>query len=74
MNDLKTVLSDGIVRFSMATVRDLLCGGRSSESLEEHKATVSSPQVLGPWGRSPREVFMPESETSITIVKGNYLV
>ena len=72
--DSNSVLSDGIVRFSMATVRDFLRGGRSSESLEEHKATVTSPQVLGPWGRSPREVYMPESETFITFGKGKYSV
>ena len=72
MNDSKSVVSDGIVRFSMATVRDFLRRGRSSVGSEEHKATISSPQVLAPWRRSPREVFMPESDSYDVIGKGKH--
>ena len=70
--DSKSVISDGIVRLSMAMVRDTLRCGKSSEGVSGHKATVSSPQVLGPWKRSPREVFMPESDTLDVIGKGKY--
>ena len=70
--DSKSVITDGIVRFSMATVRDFLRGGRPSETIEEHKATVSSPVVLGLWGRSRREVFMPECDSFEVIGQGNY--
>ena len=69
--DSKSFITDGIVRLSMAMVRDTLRCGKQSEGANSHKATVVSPQVLGPWRRSPRELFMPESETFDVIGKGN---
>ena len=60
IGDGHTRASDGNIRMSMASIRDLLRRGRSSEGKAEHLETVSSPVVLLPWGRVERKLFMQE--------------
>ena len=73
LEDGKSIATDGNIRMSMATIRDVLRRGRISTGSKENKETLSSPLVLSSWGRSQREVFMPEVEASKVVDKGNYL-
>ena len=70
--DTKSVVTDGNVRLSMASVRDVLRRGRSSEGSEEHKATITAPQVVNAWERSARQLHMTEVDSYEVIEKGNY--
>lgn len=67
IGDIQTRASDGNVRLSMATIRDLLRKGRPSKGKTEHQSAVSAPVVLAPWARVERELFMQE-ETSFEII------
>ena len=64
-------VTDGSIRLGMASVRDVLRRGRSSVGPQEHMATVSTPQIVSAWERSPRELYMAETETFEIIGKGN---
>ena len=64
--------TDGSIRMSMATIRDVLRRGRSSTGTKEGKETIVNPQVLSSWGRSPRELFMSELDSSEVVEKGKY--
>ena len=70
--DAKSGVSDGNVRLSMASVRDVLRRGRPSEGVEEHQATVVSPQLVNAWERSPRMLHMAEGDTCEVLEKGKY--
>ena len=64
--------TDGNIRMSMATIRDVLRRGRCSMGAKEGKETTVNPQVLSSWGRSPRELFMSELDSSEVVEKGKY--
>ena len=67
-------ISDSMVRLGMATVRDLLRMGRPSNSMDEHKSTISSPVVLQAWEKSRRELFMSEADAYEVIEKGRTIL
>ena len=71
------LLDDGVVtdgssiRLGIASVMDVLRRGRPSVGLQEHTATVSNPQVINAWERSPRQLHMSEVEEFEIVGKGN---
>ena len=70
--DGRSVASDGNIRMSMATIRDVLRRGRVSSGEQENKETVTCPVILSSWGRCPRELYMSEVDTSEIVEKGKY--
>ena len=65
-------VTDGSIRLGMASVRDVLRRGRPSVGHQECVATVSNPQLVSAWERSPRELHMAEVDTFEVVSKGNY--
>ena len=63
-------VTDSMIRLSMATVRDLLRAGVSSNGAKENKETVFDPEIVPIWGRSDRSLFMAECATFEVISKG----
>ena len=75
IGDTHTRASDGNVRLSMATIRDLLRKGRPSVGKTEHQSTVSTPMVFPAWAKVKRELFMQEEDSFDIISTGeNFLL
>ena len=72
--DGKSVATDGNVRMSMATIRDVLRRGRICAGVNESKETAISPVILSSWGRCQRELHMPEVDSSEVVETGKYIL
>ena len=73
MDGKEGVVTDSMIRLSMATVRDSLRSGFLCVGAKEGKAAIDNPQIFAVWGRSRRALFMQEVEALEVIRKGKYV-
>ena len=72
MDGKEGVVTDSMIRLSMATVRDSLRSGYLCTGANERKAAIDNPEVVAVWGRSRRALYMREVEALEVHRKGKY--